>query len=201
MKIILFQLGMNFMIFSLMIIPAGCNRHDTDTADTGKNRTAGTLQMPDTGEKPYDKEADQLALRYQQKSVLSVSQLKRGADFVRIHGVEKLIEILQNPDDPRRSNFVSGDFYIWIMKTDFKSKAIISVHPINKAITGRDFLDIKDADGKEFIKDIIRIILYKEKGWVSYKWAHPRLKKAQEKLTYFEKINDYVLCDGFYLKD
>lgn len=198
MKNVFRLLSIVCFIFSLTALPSGCNKDDTGS---DKNRTEVSQQQFDTGEKPYDKDAEMLAGKYKEKSAIAIAQLKRGVDFARANGVEKLIDILKNPSDPRRGSFVSGDFYIWILKTDFKSNAIVSVHPINKAINDRDFFQIKDADGKMFIKDILRIASYKDKGWVSYKWAHPKKKKAMEKLTYFVKINDYVLNDGFYLKD
>ena len=198
MKIIVGKLCLDFLIFSLIFIPAGCNNHDTGT---DKNQHVDIQPQLETGAKPYDTDADQLASRYPGKTAIVLAQLKRCTDFASANGIEKLMDVLKNPDDPRRNSFVSKDFYVWILKTDYKSKAVIEVHPINKAITGRDFLEIKDADGKAFIKDILRIVSYKEKGWVSYKWAHPRLKKAQEKLTYSVRFNDYILSDGFYLKD
>ncbi len=199
MKIIFRLTCFGFMVLSLLFIPAGCGSHETDKVNDQHETVSKKF---DTGEQPYDIKAEKSAAGYPQKSALALSQLQKGRDFAKAHGIETLIEILKNPDDLRRNSFISKNCYIWIIKTDYNSKAIIEVHPINKAITGRDFLEIKDSDGKEFIKDILRIVLYKGKGWVSYKWAHPRLKKAQEKLTFVEKYDDrYILCDGFYLKD
>jgi len=190
----------SFLIISLTVISSGCNNHDNNSGKVQIAETE-TVQQFDAGEKPYDKEAERLAVKYSQKAAIAQAQMKRGIDFARANGIDKLIEILKNPDDPRRSSFVSGDYYIWIIKTDYKSRAVIAVHPINKAITDRDFFGIKDASGKLFIHDIIRVMSYRGKGWTTYKWAHPRLKKAMDKLTYSERFDDYVLNDGFYLKD
>lgn len=185
-----------YMSVLAVIILTSCSKEESDKTSSSNN-----AQQFDMSDKPYDAEAEKLAKSYRQKSAVAVAQLQRGVEFAEANGIEKLIEILKNPDAPGRNRFVQGDFYIWIFKTDFKTTAIVVAHPINRAINDRDFFEIKDADGKLFIKDIIRITAGKGKGWVSYSWAHPRLKKAMPKLTYSVKFGDYILSDGFYLDD
>lgn len=187
-----------FAVICILISIISCKNNDNNE---GLEQAGSDMQQLETGEKPIDLEAEKLAAKYGSKSAFTVAQLKRGIAFAESNSVEKLIDILKNPADPRRKNFVSGDYYIWIFKTDFKSNAIVVAHPINKAIENRDFFEIKDADGKLFMKDIVRIALYKGEGWVSYKWAHPKTLKAEDKLTYFYRMGDYILNDGFYLKD
>lgn len=185
----------SFMAIILFLVSCG-------KSEESDNPVAGTTnQQFDMTDKPYDAEAEKLSLNYRQKSAAVLAQLNRGIEYAEANGIEKLIEILKNPDAPGRSRFVQGDYYIWIFKTDFKTTAVVVAHPINKAINDRDFFEIKDADGKLFIKDIMRITATKGKGWVSYSWAHPRLKKAMPKLTYSVKFGDYILSDGFYLED
>lgn len=186
------------MLFAFAIICfIGCKKNEATLADKTSNTEAQVV----LSEKQIDREAEREAKKYPRKAEIAIAQLQRGYDFAKENGVEKLIEVLQNHNDPRRKQFVSGDYYIWIIKTDFKESAVIVAHPINKAIETRDFYTIKDADGKEFIKDIVRIATFKGEGWVSYKWAHPIKKKAMDKLTYLRRIGDYILNDGFYLKD
>lgn len=190
--------GFNFIMISLIVIFAACGKKSNDTA---KEVSDNTVQQFDMTDKPYDIEAENLSRQYGPKVAISMAQLQRGLEFAEANGIEKLIEVLNNPKDPRRSRFVQGDYYIWIFKTDYKSNAIVVAHPINKAINNRDFFEIKDASGKTFIKDIIRVTATKGRGWVQYSWAHPRLMKAMDKLTFSEKFGDYILNDGFYLHD
>lgn len=182
----------------LVVVFAACGKKDNDTEKDG---STNAFQQIDMSEKPYDIEAENLSKQYGRKVAITKAQLKRGVEFAEANGVEKLIEILNNPDDPGRSRFVEGDYYIWIFKTDYRSNAIVVAHPVNKAINNRDFFEIKDAAGKTFMKDIVRLSAVKGGGWVTYSWAHPRLKKAMDKLTYSVKMGDYVLNDGFYLHD
>lgn len=188
---------LNITVILLFAFMLSCGRtDDSDQASSG----SGIIQF-DMSDKPYDAEAENLSKQYGDKVAIARSQLRRALDFAEANGIEKLIEVLNNPKDPRRSRFVDGDFYVWIFKTDYRSNAIVVAHPINKAINDRDFFEIKDAAGKTFMKDIIRITAVRGRGWVAYSWAHPRLKKAMDKLTFSEKFGDYILNDGFYLHD
>ena len=189
-------------IFSFFIAAFFCfTACGKEEIDTDTVNSADTVQHFDTSDKPYDMEAENLAASYKKKSAAAMAQLQRAMDFAGANGIEKLIGILNNPDDPRRGSFVSGNNYVWIFKTDFRSTAVVVAHPINRAIKDRDFLGIKDADGKLFIKDIIRITSVKGKGWVTYSWSHPVYKKAMAKLTFSQKLGDYIICAGFYLDD
>jgi len=198
MKSVINFLCINFLVILMLTSVFSCKDRQNEVPSDQPADTAGELE---TGEKPIDREAEEMALRYSKKTAIAMAQLKRGVAFAEANGIEKLVEVLKNPRDPRRSNFVSGDYYIWIFRSDFKTNAVVIAHPINKAIENRDFFAIKDADGKLFIKDMLRIANYKGKGWVSYKWAHPKTMKAEAKLTYLYRMGDYILSDGFYLND
>ena len=144
-----------------MICFSACDKKEVDLTDVRPDIPEQVVP----GEKPIDKEAEILAKRYQHKAAIVMMQLQRGYDFAKTNGVEKLVDVLKNQKDPRRKLFVAGDYYIWIIKTDFRTNAIVVAHPINRAIENRDYFDIKDADGKLFIKDILRLTSHKEKGW------------------------------------
>lgn len=170
MKIRKLLLGLNLTFIAIVLLITSCSKSE----DAEKSGKGVSTQQFDMSDKPYDAEAEKLSMQYKQKSATAIAQLNRGIEFAEANGIEKLIEILKNPGAPGRSRFVQGDYYIWIFKTDFKTTAVVVAHPINKAINDRDFFEIKDADGKLFIKDIMRITAGKGKGWVSYSWAHPR---------------------------
>jgi cytochrome c len=57
---------------------------------------------------------------------------------------------------------------------------------------------LKDADGKFFMKEIIKTAAEKGKGWVDYKWMNPVTKKVVDKTTYVEKVDGYVFGCGVY---
>jgi len=96
-------------------------------------------------------------------------------------------------DDPK-GQFVKDDLYIYVL--DFKGD--ILSHGANKKLIGQHFIDIKDADGKLFFREIIDVAKTKGSGWVDYKWTNPLSKKVEPKSAYVKKNGDYIFCCGIY---
>jgi cytochrome c len=69
-----------------------------------------------------------------------------------------------------------------------------------RALIGKNAIDIKNSDGKYPIRMMIDIAKDSGSGWVDYKWLNPRTKKVQEKTTYIEKMGDYFVGAGIYLQ-
>jgi len=63
-------------------------------------------------------------------------------------------------------------------------------HGANKKLLDKNLIDLKDADGKAFIKEFIDVANKKGQGWVDYKWPHPVTKAIEHKSSYVEKLND-----------
>ena len=80
------------------------------------------------------------------------------------------------------------------------SKAVVLAHGANPKLIGKDILELKDADGKPFMKEIVTKAASAGSGWVDYKWVHPVNKEIQAKSAYFEKMDDMIISTGFYKK-
>lgn len=96
-------------------------------------------------------------------------------------------------DDPK-GKFVKEDLYIYVL--DFNGD--ILSHGANKKLIGQHFLDIKDADGKLFFREIINVAKTKGEGWVDYKWTNPVTKKVEQKSAWLKKSGDLIFCCGVY---
>ena len=90
--------------------------------------------------------------------------------------------------------FSEGQFYIFVLNC----KGIMLAHGVNERFVGEDFLDIKDFEGKHFIKEIVDTATEKGSGWVEYKWYHPKTKQVLPKAVYFEKVDNLIICCGAY---
>ena len=90
--------------------------------------------------------------------------------------------------------FVEDSMYIFCLGC----KGTMLAHGINEKFVGEEFIDLKDADGKEFVKDIVDIANSQGSGWVDYKWHEPITKKSLKKSCYFEKVEDVIICSGVY---
>jgi hypothetical protein len=64
-------------------------------------------------------------------------------------------------------------------------------HGANKALIGKNLIDLKTADGQFLIKNLIDIAKEKGSGWINYQWPHPVTKKTEEKRAYLIKIPGY----------
>jgi len=60
---------------------------------------------------------------------------------------------------------------------------------INEKMIGKNFLEVKDASGKEFAKEMIGIARApKATGWVDYEWSHQVTKKIEDKTSYIQRV-------------
>ncbi len=68
-------------------------------------------------------------------------------------------------------------------------------------VTGKNFLEVKDASGKEFSKEMVAAAKSpKSNGWVDYEWAHPTTKKVEDKTAFIQRVagTELLVGVGFY---
>ena len=75
----------------------------------------------------------------------AVAMVKKAVDFIKANGADKAYAEFSNP----KGQFVDRDLYITIYDMNGKCLA----HGANAKMIGRDLIDNKDVDGKEFIKE------------------------------------------------
>ena len=121
----------------------------------------------------------------------AVNLVKKAVAFYKANGLEKSLDEFSKP----QGQFVIGDIYIFV----YDLKGTMLAHP-NKSLIGRNLLETPDSDGKMFRKDIINIATTKGSGWVDYKYRNPKTLEEESKTTYFEKVEDVVVCCGIYKK-
>lgn len=90
--------------------------------------------------------------------------------------------------------FVNGELYIFALDPE----GVMLAHGINHRFVGKEFIDLKDSDGKPFIREIVDTAKAKGKGWIEYKWYNPVKKKWLSKTVYFENIDNVIICSGVY---
>jgi signal transduction histidine kinase len=95
--------------------------------------------------------------------------------------------------DPK---YVKEDLYLTIY--DMNGKCV--AHGANPKQVGKDLIELKDPDGKAFVKERIEIAKTKGSGWQDYKFSNPTDKKIEPKTAYLEKSGDYIFACGAYSK-
>jgi len=149
---------------------------------------------------PYDFEAEKAGESVKEKSVRTKALIQFALKYLDKNGQERTLDAIDNPKNRDHKKFIDGEYYIWVFRTDYNNRATVAAHAVNIALKGKEWYDVKDPDGKQFFHDIVRISKNKGEGWVLYRWAHPTLKKAMPKVTYFKKSGDLVFNNGFYLE-
>ena len=118
--------------------------------------------------------------------------VKKAVAFLKANGKDKTLAEMSN----NKGQFVDRDLYISVY--DMNGKVV--AHGTNAKLIGKDVSALKDADGKEFIKDILSQAKASGKGKSNYKWQNPVTKEIQAKSVYFEKSDDMVFSGGYYTK-
>lgn len=116
--------------------------------------------------------------------------VKKAVQYVKANGKEKAFAEFSNP----KGEFVKGDLYIFVYDMNGKCLA----HGGNAKMVGKDLIDLKDADGKSFVRERIDLIKSSGKGWQNYKWNNPSVNKIEDKTAYVEKCEDFIVGSGAY---
>ena len=123
----------------------------------------------------------------------AIAMVERGASLMKAQGKDELIKKVAAKDP----DFVQGSLYLYMR--DIKT-GILLAHPINPAIVGKDLVDVPDANGKVYRREIIERAQKQGKGWVDYMYKNPVSGKLEPKTTYFLRVGEIVLEAGIYKK-
>jgi signal transduction histidine kinase len=92
--------------------------------------------------------------------------------------------------------FKHGEIYVNVI--DSTGKWL--VYPPKPTAEGQSVLNVKDADGKFLVQDIIKVATDTGEGWVNYRWMNPVAKQIQPKVTYVKRVpgQDLIAYVGIY---
>ena len=113
----------------------------------------------------------------------------QGAVFLRTQGKAELIRRI-NAKDPM---FYRGDLYLHVRDA---RTGVMLAHPVTPWQIGQDLLDVPDATGRKYRREIIELAATRGKGWVDYTYKNPADGRAQPRSDYIARIGDVVLESG-----
>ncbi|SFU56713.1 cache domain-containing protein [Pseudoduganella namucuonensis] len=123
----------------------------------------------------------------------AVAMVKKAGEFLKKNGKEKAFAEFNTP----KGQFIDRDLYIFAFMAN--GDGVEVANGANVKLVGKNVLEMKDADGKFLIKDILAVGMGKEgKGWVDYKWPNPSTGKLDAKRTYVERFDDVIIGCGVY---
>jgi cytochrome c len=116
--------------------------------------------------------------------------VKKAVAYVNANGKEKAFAEFSKP----KGLFSKGELYIFVY--DFNG--MIPAHGQNQKLIGKNMIDLKDADGKYFVREFVKIGKQGGSGWVDYKWTNSVTKQIEQKTSYLETVGDVIVGCGIY---
>jgi hypothetical protein len=119
------------------------------------------------------------------------AMVKKGITYIKTNGKEKGYAEITN----KNGQFTEGDLYLTVWGTDGK----VWAHGANEKMVGKVLIDLKDVDGKEFVRERMELAKSKPAFWADYKQTNPVSKKVEPKSMYCEHLDESTLvCGGIY---
>lgn len=119
------------------------------------------------------------------------AMVQKAVSYIQEKGKDMALAEFNNPG----GEFVKGELYVFAYDFEGNNKALA----VKPELIGKNLLDLKDADGKFVIKDLITVAK-NGGGWHQYKWENPTTQKIADKASYVVKVDDTLwLGCGIYL--
>ena len=139
---------------------------------------------------------NQEAMRdYTPEQALAQAQamVARAVEYMDEHGIASLIEKV-NADS---SEFHDGEFYVFVMA----NTGSIVAHPIDPNLVGMPVKQVKDPDGKPFLRRLVKAATRNPDGsWVDYRWVNPVTDEAADKSSWLVMKSGHIIGSGVYSK-
>jgi signal transduction histidine kinase len=119
--------------------------------------------------------------------------VQKAAVFFKDQGKDKALAAFNDP----KGEFVKGDLYLFVMDAN-DGKLTMLAHGVNKALLGKPQIDVKDAEGKAFNREMVGVLEKADETWMTYMWPNPATKKIASKKSYVVKIGGVVIGAGVY---
>ena len=118
------------------------------------------------------------------------AMVKKGVAYIKANGKDKGYAEIDN----KQGQFTDRDLYLVVYQLDGK----VLAHGANEKMIGKMLIDLKDIDGKEFVRERVELGKTKSSFWQDYKFTNPVTRKVEPKSMYCERLDNTVVCGGIY---
>lgn len=120
------------------------------------------------------------------------AMVKKTVAYLKANGRDKTYAEVNRKDGP----FTDRDLYMVVYGRD----GVVLAHGANPKMLGKNLMEIKDVDGKAFVKERVEMAKTKASFWQEYKFTNPVSGKIEPKAMYCEPSGELIVCGGVYLK-
>jgi cytochrome c len=117
--------------------------------------------------------------------------VQKAVAYYKEVGKEKALAAFSDP----KGKFVDGEDYLSV----YRMQGTTIAHGTNAALIGKNWIELKDSNGKLFIKAFVDGANKPgASGWIDYYWTNPVTKKVAPKEAYFVRVDDVIIQAGYY---
>jgi cytochrome c len=120
----------------------------------------------------------------------AVAMVKKGIAFIKASGRDKGYAEITS----KESRFRDRDLYLVVYGID----GVVRAHGQNPKMVDKNLIELRDVDGKLFVKERVELAQSKGIFWQDYKFTNPVTKRVEPKQMYCERLDDVVVCGGVY---
>ena len=120
------------------------------------------------------------------------AMVHKALKFLKANGKEKTYGEINKRD----GQFTDRDLYLTVYGLD----GVVRAHGANAKMIGKNLMEIKDVDGKAFVKERVELAKKKQPFWQDYKFTNPVSGQIEPKAMFCVPEDDMVVCGGVYLK-
>ena len=119
------------------------------------------------------------------------AMVKKGVAYIKANPRDKAMADITDP----KGQFVDRELYLTVYQMDGTALA----HGANARFVGKNMLELRDANGKEHIRERMEIAKTKASFWQDFTFVNPVNKKIEPKQMYCERTDDtLVVWGGIY---
>jgi len=118
------------------------------------------------------------------------AMVKKGVAYIKTNGKDKGYAEITS----KQGQFHDRDLYLVVYGLD----GMVWAHGANEKMVGKNLIDLRDIDGKEFVKERVELGKAKDSFWQNYKFTNPVDRKVEPKTMYCQRLDDTVVCGGIY---
>jgi len=121
----------------------------------------------------------------------AVALVKKAVALYRTAGPEKALAAFNIPG----GEFQPKDLFTVVIGLD----GVMRQHARVAGFNGKDVTRLRDADGKYFVQEQLKVARGAGSGWVEFVFSNPTEQTIENKIMYLETVGDVFIGVGYYV--